>query len=341
MVQVCSRSARRLFFALLIFAAGSGWALGQAPQATPPGAAPTASPTPAVAPPAASQPEAPVPPDKVVLKVGEQQFTRADIDRLIQYLPAQVQRAIAAQGKRPLGDQYALMVMLAQQARAQHLDQSPAFVQKLTFQKEQLEAQTAVEAINEQVKITPEDLQQYYTAHSAEYDELTLRQVVVRKKPMEPKPDPAHPAALTGQGVSPEEAKTRADSIRKELLAGRDVKTILAEFKQGDVIIDAEPRKIRRGGMPADMEKVAFALKDGEISDPVDKPQALLFFQVIGHGHLEQKEVTPEIEKVLHQQKVEAALADVKKTNPVWMDDQYFGGPNHAPAGPTLGSPPH
>jgi parvulin-like peptidyl-prolyl isomerase len=294
--------------------------------------APAASPTPA----AAATVETSESADKVVLKVGDQQFTKADLDFLVESLNPQAQRAIAAQGKKPLADQFAIMVMLSQQAHLHHLDETPAFEHKLALQKRQLEAQAAFEEINQQAKVTPEEIDQYYTAHSADYDEIMVRQFTVRKKAAEPKADPAHPLAAPSPGLTPEEAKTRAEAIRKEVTAGTDIKKVVEDFKApGDVIIETESRKVRRGGMPPEMEKVAFALKDGEVSDPVDTPQAVVVFQVTGHSHLDVKDVTPDIEKKMRQEKINAAMAEVKRNNAVWMDDQYFA----APPKPTVGAP--
>ncbi len=339
MDQTCSRRASRLLAGLLLSGLVTGVAWAQAPK--PPAANPTpaASPTPPASKPAGPTVETPEPADKVVLKVGDQQFTKADIDFLIENLPPQTQQAIATKGKRPLGDQYALIVILSRQASLHHLDQTPAFVRKLAFQKQQLEAQAAFEEINQQTKVTPEELQQYYTAHAADYDEITVRQFVIRKKAAEPKADPAHPTASTSPGPSPEEAKARAEAIRKELAAGTDIKKVMEDFKAPDVIIEAEPRTVRRGGMRPDMEKVAFALKDGEVSEPVDVPQALVFFQVTGHSHVDLKVVTPDIEKILRQQKLDGALDAVKKNTTLWMDEQYFAGPSKPVEGPTLGAP--
>jgi parvulin-like peptidyl-prolyl isomerase len=87
------------------------------------------------------------------------------------------------------------------------------------------------------------------------------------------------------------------------------------------------------------LEKVAFALKDGEISEPVDIPQALVFFQVTGHSHLDVKDVSPEIERNLKQERVNSTMADVKKNTTVWMDDQYFASPAKAAGAPSLGPP--
>jgi parvulin-like peptidyl-prolyl isomerase len=92
--------------------------------------------------------------------------------------------------------------------------------------------------------------------------------------------------------------------------------------------------------MRPDMEKVAFALKAGEVSEPIEVPQALVSFQVIKHSHSELKDVTPEIEKKLRQEKVEASIDGVKKNANIWMDDEYFGSPKKPEAGPTLGPPP-
>jgi len=420
MGQICSRRTSRLLVALLLSGLVKGWGQSQAPtppapHPTPPASqAPTVSPTPPGSqtpatppPPAASKPatpqvEAPEPPDKVVLKVGDRQFTKADMDALIEDLPTQTQQAIAAQGKKQFGDYYALSVMLSKQAKAEHLDQTPEFARRVVFQRQVLEAQAEM---NQLSKVSPEDIQQYYDAHADTYDEILVRQIVVRKKPPEPKPNTekplpptppptvrlswvgsgdstvranleknpqvtgltiqnsqadfkfagsdeelsailsglisagvkvlnfneakgARPPGLMGSaGLAPDDAKARAEAIRKELMAGADINKLTDEFKPPDVTIEREARKVRRGGMRADLEKVAFALKDGEVSEPVDINSALIIFQVTGHSRVDLKDATPEIERKLRQTKADSAMAEVKKNNTVWMDDQYFAPP--------------
>lgn len=337
MDQICSRRTSRLLVALLLTAMVTGVSWAQAP--TPPSAtpSPSVSPTPAASTPASPTAETPEPPDTIVLKVGDQQFTKADMDSLIGILPPQVQQAIAARGRKDFVDRYALMVMLSQQAHVHHLDQTPDLIRKVAFQKLQLEAQAEME---HQAKVTPEDLQQYYTMHAADYDGIMARQFVIYKKAAEPKADAAHPTAPIGPGLAPEEAKARAEAIRKELTAGADIKKIMEEFKaSSDVRIDSEPRTFRRGGLPPDMEKVAFALKDGEVSEPIDMPQRLVLIQVTGHSRLDLKDVSAEIERALQQQKVNAALDAVKRNTTLWMDEQYFAGPSGPPDRPTMGAP--
>lgn len=339
MDQACSSRITKLLFAALL----SGWAIGVAGAQQP--GAPAASPAApaAQAPAAAEKPSLEIaePADKVVLKIGNQQFTKADMDMLISSLPPQAQRSIATQGKKSLGEQYATIVALSQQAQLHHLDQSPEFMRKLALEKQQMEAQAAYAEVNDQATVTPEDVQQYYNAHAAEYDEIVVRQIVIRKKPAQLPTAQAQPPASTAPGLTPEEAKQRAEAIRKELAAGTDIKKVADEFKSpGDVIIEPEPRTIRRGSMRPDMEKVAFALKDGEISEPVDLPQALIIFQAIKHDHADLKTVTPDIERTLRQEKIKAALDTIKKNANVWMDDQYFAAPPKVSAAPAHGTPP-
>ena len=330
MDQICIRHESRWLVVLsfLGLLSGAAWAQAPAPNADPTASKPTSL--------AAESPE---PPGKVVLKVGDKQFTKADIDFLIEGVAPQQQRALATQGKKPLGDQFALIVMLSRQAELHHLDQTPDFVHKLAIQKQQLEAQAAYAEITQQAKVTPDDVQQYYSTHAPDYDEIMVRQVVVYKK-VEPQTTPSNAPAQPARGLSPEEAKTRVEAIRKEMAAGTDIKKVMEDFKKpGEVIIEAEPRKVRRGGMRPEMEKVAFALKDGEISEPVDLPQALIFFQVTAHSHVELKDVSADIDRSLRQQKVDAALAEIKKENNLWMDEQYFGVPPNSSQRPTMGTP--
>jgi parvulin-like peptidyl-prolyl isomerase len=330
-----------LLIALLLSGLVSSVARAQAPK--PPAA--SATPSASQAQGANQSPglafETPELPDKVVLKVGDQQFTKADMDSLVGTLPLQTQRALAARGMKDFGEQYAQAIMLSQQARLHHLDQTPEFARKLALQRLVLEAQAANEEIVQQAKVTPEDVQQYYTAHAPDYDEIMVRQIFIRVKAADPKADPAHPAPPTGPGLAPEEAKARAEAIRKELLAGTDIKKVMDDFKApGDVIIDAEARKVRRGTMRnPEMEKAAFGLKDGEVSEPVPFPQALVFFQVTAHSHLDLKDVSADIEKTLKQDKINAAMADLKKSANLWMDEQYFAPPPKPKEGPSLGAP--
>ena len=98
------------------------------------------------------------------------------------------------------------------------------------------------------------------------------------------------------------------------------------------VMSDTEPRTIRRGQLLPPLDKAAFDLKEGAVSDPLDTPQALVFLQVVGHHHADQKEVAADIENTLRQQKLDSELAGLRNKTDVWMDEDYFKGQSMPPS---------
>ena len=318
-------------------------AFAQQPAQPKPATAPAANPAKAAATPSAKKPTTPTataeaksaaPPvqttqsssEKVVLRVGEKEVTQSDLDSLLAKLNPQVQQTIARQGKRPFGEQYAMMLILSSQAVDHHLDSSPEVQRQLALQRMQMLAQAEYDALTKQAKLSPEETNKYFTEHPTEFEEVKVRQVVLRKK--------ADGAAADAPGLSIPDARARADEIRKSLIAGTDANKVVKDFSVPNVIvIDAEPRNVRRGQLLPELDKAVFQLKDGEISDLVETPQVFVMAQAISRRNLELKDASKEIENKLLQQKLEAALADLRQKNPIWMDDAYFAAPG-APAAP-------
>lgn len=289
--------------------------------ATPPAKASAAKPAASPAKPATTPAQAAqTPGGKVVLRVGEKEVTQADLEALLTRLTPQVQQTVARQGKRPFGEQYALMLILSSQAMNHHLDSSPEFLRQLETQRIQMLAQAEYDALTRQAAVTPEDASKYYSDHQTEFEEAKVRQVVIRKK--------ADDAAADAQGLSVADGRARAEEIRKALTSGTEANKVVKDFSVPNVVvIDAEPRNVRRGQLLPELDKAIFQLKDGEITELQETPQVLVMAQLISRRQLEQKDVSREIESKLRQQKIDAALADLRQKNPIWMDDQYFAAP--------------
>jgi len=266
---------------------------------------------------AAPTPSAAISPEKVVLKVGEAQVTKADIDFLVSNLKPQDQHNLATQGLRPLADEYVRMLLLSQQAINDHLESAPGIRERIQLQRQQMLAQAEYQKIAAEIKVSPEEISQYFTAHQSEFETAQVREFVIRKK--------AEGAKEPAVGLSPGEAQAKADSIRKALAAGTDAKKVKQDFELANVVmIDPEAHPVKHGQLLPPLDKAAFELKDGQVSEPMDTPQAIVFLQVVGHNHQEQKDAAAEIENSLKQKKLEAAFADLRQKTNVWMDDDYF-----------------
>jgi parvulin-like peptidyl-prolyl isomerase len=129
--------------------------------------------------------------------------------------------------------------------------------------------------------------------------------------------------------LAAEEAKTRAEEIRKAWSSGDDPKKVAEKYQMPNVVrVDANPETVHRGEMRPAMDRAAFELKPGQISEVFDLGQVLTFLRVVSRDVEEFKDVSQGIGGTLQQQKINSAMDALKKKANVWMDDGYFAPPS-------------
>lgn len=303
----------------------------QAPAATQPAA--QNQPATAAQPPAPDQPGASAvattPPDKVVMRVGSQQVTAGEMQAILRTLPQAFQRAASVQGMKVVGDQYSVLLALSQKAKSDGLDQTPEFKQKMELQRLQWLAQDEYQKLASEAKASPEQIGQYYQQNQSQFEQVEIRQVSVRKKP-------ASADAANAPGLPEPEARARAEAIRKALASGQDAAQVADQNKLPNVVFfDPNPHPVRRGQLPGEMDKIAWTIKDGEVSEIQDNPMNLYFIQVVKHDRQDLKEVSGEIETKVRQQAFEKQLDALRQQANIWLDPQYF-----APAKPPVSQTP-
>ncbi len=261
---------------------------------------------------------APASPQKVVLKVGSARITQSDIETVISHLGTRAKVIVATQGLRPVGDEYVKTLVLSQRALEEHLESSPSLRFQLELQREQTLAQAEYEKLAGEVRVSPEEVSQYFAAHQPEFETVQVREFLIRKRPAGSN-DPK-------QGLPIKVAWAKAEAIRKALLTGKDIEKVAADFSDPpDVFLaDWRMRNLRRTEMKPALSKATFDLKNGGVTEPVDMVQTFIVAKVFGHHDPELKEVSPEIESRLKQQKLDAEVDNLKKQAGVWMDATYF-----------------
>ena len=220
--------------------------------------------------------------------------------------------------RRKLGDDYASVLMLSQQAVANHLDSSPEVIRQLAIARMQVLSDARIrEPDAPGHSPVREEISQYYSAHLSDYDEVQIRRLFIWKQRDNSKTAPV---------LSSQAARARADQIRKEYASGTDVKKLSEDVRRsGEGMLDPEPLTFPRGELPPQMEKVAFTLKEGEWSEVEDTPARLLLIQLVKRDRQQLGQVSERIEKNLQGEKMQALLDDLKKKAGIWMDEQYFG----------------
>jgi len=255
--------------------------------------------------------------NRVVLKVGGVQVTKEEFESRIHDIePGHAEEGAPDKDRQRLGDDYASVLMLSQQAVAKHLDSSPEVARKLDVARMQVLSDAEFASLMQQAQPTFAEVSQYYAAHASDYDEVQIRRLFIWKQRENSKSVP-----LTSQA-----ARGKAEQIRKAYASGTNVQQLSADLtKSEEGMLDASPLTFTRGELSPPIEKVALSLKEGEWSEVEDTPARLLLIQLVKRDRQQLGQVSPRIEKQLQDQKMQALLNDLKKNAGVWMDKEYFG----------------
>src|SRR5690349_18563513 len=142
-----------MLFRKLLFLCPSALLLAQTPP--PKTAAPAPPPSPAVTLSTEKAPATPsVPPDKVVLSVGDTKITSAQFDQIIDSLPAQYQAQARGAGRKQTADQLVRILVLSQEGKRRKLDETPAFKIQSMFQTANLLAGRTLDNINQEATVS-------------------------------------------------------------------------------------------------------------------------------------------------------------------------------------------
>ncbi len=254
-------------------------------------------------------------PDQVILKVGEKQITREQFEQYVADLEST--QGPATLSRQKLGDNYASLMMLSQQATAHDLESSPLVMRQLAIDRMQILSNAEFARLKAEAKPSEEQISAYYNAHLADYDVVEIRRAFIWKK-----------SAQNPKGVGPEEAQALAKAIRAAVDSGSDPQKVLKD--PDSAAIDPAPLKFQHGEMPEAMQKVAFAMnKPGEWVELGNREDALVLMKLVSRGRRSLDEVSEQIEKKLQNQNLREELDSLKKKSGIWMDEQYFA--SHVP----------
>lgn len=266
-------------------------------------------------------------PDPVVLKVGATEVTQSEIESFFSDAPGLRKLRLNSTARQHMADLYLRMLLLSQMAVREHVDESPALKHRLELQREKMLAQAEYDKMRGQFQVSREEVSHYYTEHQAEFDTVEVREFLVPKQTKD----------AEGNLSPAKDPQAKAEAVRKALESGKTPEEVAQEFPSSEVVlVDPKSRTLRRNEMVPALAKASFDTKDGHVSPPVDTPDAVLVVLVFNHGHLSQEQVTPQLEKKLVEQKMDAELDELKKNAGIWMNQDYFS-KDEVPAAPKAG----
>ena len=274
-----------------------------------------------------------LPPETVVAVVDGKNLTYGEVEKYLHGLPPQMQQN-ALRNRREFVRQYALMMRLSAAAEKSKLDEKSPYKESLAFNRMNILMQAAINQTYENITVQLEDQQKYYEANKSQYEQSKLKVIYI------PFSSGASGAAADGKKhLAEEEAKAKAEKLVKDIRGGADFVQLVKENSE-DSISKAKDGDFgafsRSDNLPESIRSVVFALKAGEVSEPVRQPNGFYIFRAEAVSEKPFSEVRDKIYTELKNARLRDWMeAETKSLNVKFENEQFFS----PPAIPSPGAP--
>jgi peptidyl-prolyl cis-trans isomerase C len=272
--------------------------------------------------------------DPIIIAAGDIAIRQSEFEAALKTLPEQYQQYAAGTGRKQFAEDYLRMKMLAAAGTKAGLDKDPEVTAQLALMKENLVANAQLQKIEEGITLTDADLRKVYDAKKSEYEQVKARHILIAFK--------GSPAYQAGKPeLTEEQAKAKAEDLRKQIVAGTAKFEEVAQKESDDVVSGSrggDLEHFNRGQMVPEFETAAFAAKVGEITPVVRTQFGYHIIKVEEHSSTPFDQVKPTLEKNERQTRLQAALDKMKNDAKATFNDAYFT-PPAPPAAPPAATP--
>jgi peptidyl-prolyl cis-trans isomerase C len=241
-------------------------------------------------------------PDETVIAVFDDgmKLTMGDFKKLYTALPGN-QQAMQRDRKGFL-EQYALMRKLAHMAEEQKLDQTSPNKEAMEFNRQFLLSQAKLQFESMSQNVEPDEIGKYYEANKERFQEVKVKAIYITFSKAQ-----ASQASNGKKILTEDEAKAKAQKLLADIRGGADFVKLVRENsddaasreKDGDF---ATLKGSDRDKIPAPVATAIFALKQGEISEPIEQPNGFYLFRAEEVTYRSAGEARSEIVETLRQQ---------------------------------------
>jgi peptidyl-prolyl cis-trans isomerase C len=289
----------------------------QQTSAPPKPAAATATPAPAASAPAATDA------DPVIAVVEGKSWKKSELERMVRAMGPNISRQFY-NDKRTFLTTFGLMAKLAALAESEGLEKQDPMLWRLMYSRMLGLAQYRIEAENTRKPIMPEDQKTYYEEHKAEFSSAQVKVLYLAfndnpAKSEDPKAKKPRTSA---------EADALAADIVKQARGGADFAGLVEKYsddaeskaKKGDF----PPIRPADNTLPAPIKAAIFALKTGQVSDPVKQAGGVWVFRMEEFKTPTYDEVKEDIFKQIQEVRLRQWVEGIQKSVVVEFKDQKY-----------------
>jgi parvulin-like peptidyl-prolyl isomerase len=219
---------------------------------------------------------------------------QAQLEALINLVPEQQRGAIAGNTDELLR-YYGFVCRMAEMAEKQKLGEMSPYKEQLELGRKTVLAVAAMSEYGKNLGIKSADVDKYYEEHK---DTFTTANVTIVQVPIASEKEAAA-------------AKAKAESLRKQIKAGGD---FAAMAKQYPVEGDLKSFKKSDAAIPNEIKDAVFALKPGEVTQPMARPNAVFLIRLDSLVVKPLQDARGDVLKTLQDSKYQAWMDGVRKS---------------------------
>lgn len=273
-----------------------------------------------------------------------------DFDDFLQGNPRFQQQAQGPQ-RDELRKQFGEFKVIADRARKEGMDRDDPTRLQMILDRAQVLAGAYLSELqkNADKLVSDADVEQYYSDHPTDFDEVRVRHILISTQPKEDAEDEAgakdakdskdakdKKPAEKPKTLTKDEARKKAQDLLDRIRKGEDFAKLAKENTDDTASKDkgGEYDFFGRGKMVPEFDKAAFALKAGEVSDLVETQFGYHIIKLeerrtAANPSTDQK-VRQGIVDKLKQEKLEQQIAQIAKDSPVVVPEDFDATPKVA-----------
>jgi hypothetical protein len=256
---------------------------------------------------------------RVVMRINGEPVTQTEFETVYAQLPEEMQRQFASTpGKMAFAEQLIRLKLMEQEARKLGLDRDP----KVTAQVAADRANILANAAAQKIIASPTDdaVRTFYNQNRARFEAIDISHIVV---------------AYEGGQIHPRNGRrppTEAEAIDKALAVSRQLKKG-ADFptmarRESDEVETAqrggELGRFTAGMLPPELEARIWAMKPGQISEPIPSPLGIHIFRLNARATQPIEQMRTGITQRMRQQTMFERVEILRRNAKIDFDPKYF-----------------
>jgi len=260
--------------------------------------------------------------DPIVVSIYGHDYTAQDIANIRKRIPTQFQQQTQHMSNRAFLETFGYLHALSHLAKEAGLQEKEPYKTQLEFNEMNFLAQAYLQDMRGDIKVTDEDVQQYYEQHKNEYKEVRVSAIYLNYTPV--------PELAEKQGkpvVLEKDAWGNAEQLLADLRGGADFAELAREHSE-------DPASAEKGGdlgflKPTDqlspkVKEAIFKLDEGQVSSVIKDGGRFYIFKATEVKAPPMAEVESEFLAKVHAEKMQERLEEIRKQVKIDVKDPSF-----------------